>query len=149
MGRHCPDIVRTSTTVHLLQKRNSTNVCRPTTEVEAKIMKALMFSMLLVLLITELEKIAGAPVADETGLMNAENGALEGWEEMKNLAGEDRTGEEQQAARMDRGECIYCGLMNAENGALEGWEEMKNLAGEDRTGEEQQAARMDRGECIY
>ena len=39
------------------------------------------------------------------GLINAENGALEGWEEMKSLAGEDRTGEDeeqQQAARMDR-----------------------------------------------
>ena len=39
--------------------------------------------------------------------MNSENGALEGWEEMKSLAGEDRTGEgeEQQAAVMDRERC--------------------------------------------
>merc|ERR1712002_493031 len=89
------DIVPTSTTVDLLEKRNSTNSCRPTTEIEAKMMKSLMFSMLLVLLITELEMIAGAPIADETGLINAEN---------ESLAGEDRTGEdeEQQAARMDR-----------------------------------------------
>jgi len=50
--------------------------------------------------------IAGAPIADETGLINAENGALEGWEEMKSLAGEDRTGEEQQAAGMDR-KCVF------------------------------------------
>merc|ERR1712055_466104 len=57
MGRHCPDIVPATTTVDLLQKLKSTNY-------RAKIMKALMFSMLLVLWITEM--VAGASISVKT-----------------------------------------------------------------------------------